>query len=250
MASHPPARCCTIGVTHEGTPTGEVKNIAGTESYVAIASKPHPDVAILLLTDVLGHKFNNAQLIADQVAANGYSVLAPDLFHGDPIPINRPPDFDLMKWLKEGSKGLGHNVQTVEPVVKAAIKWMKEEWGVKRIGAIGYCFGAKYVVRELGEGTIQVGYCAHPSFVEADELKLVKGPLAISAAETDQIFPADKRHESEVILKEAGHPYQINLYSGVEHGFAVRADLENPVAKYAKESAFSQAIVWFDEYLK
>lgn len=99
-------------------------------------------------------------------------------------------------------------------------------------------------------GKIDVGYTAHPSFVDADELRDIKGPLAISAAETDSIFPTEKRHESEVILKEVGYPYQINLYSGVEHGFAVRADLSNPVAKYAKESAFLQALQWFEEHLK
>lgn len=99
-------------------------------------------------------------------------------------------------------------------------------------------------------GKIDVGYTAHPSFVEADELKEIKGPLAISAAETDAIFPTEKRHESEAILKDTGYPYQINLYSGVEHGFAVRADLSNPVTKYAKESAFIQALQWFEEHLK
>ena len=68
--------------------------------------------------------------------------------------------------------------------------------------------------------------------------------------ETDQIFPAEKRHETEVILKEVKMPYQINLYSGVEHGFAVRGDIEKPVQKFAKESAFFQALQWFEEHLK
>lgn len=123
---------------------------------------------------------------------------------------------------------------------------------VQKIGAVGYCFGGKYVVRHLRPeaGKIDAGYTAHPSFVDTDELKEIKGPLAISAAETDSIFPTEKRHESEVILKETGQPYQINLYSGVEHGFAVRADLNNPVAKYAKESAFIQALQWFEEHLQ
>ena len=70
------------------------------------------------------------------------------------------------------------------------------------------------------------------------------------ASETDQIFPAEKRHESEVILKEVKQPYQINLYSGVQHGFAVRCDVNVQQEKYAMESAFLQACAWFDEYLK
>ena len=85
---------------------------------------------------------------------------------------------------------------------------------------MGYCFGAKYIVRHLqpSAGKIDCGYVAHPSFVTAEELRAIKGPLSIAAAETDAIFPAEKRHESEVILRETGQPYQINLYSGVTHG--------------------------------
>ena len=57
------------------------------------------------------------------------------------------------------------------------------EYGVKRLGAVGYCYGAKYVVRGLGEGGgVDVGFIAHPSFVETDELKQIKGPLSIAAA--------------------------------------------------------------------
>lgn len=68
-------------------------------------------------------------------------------------------------------------------------------------------------------------------------------------AETDAIFPTSKRHESEEILAKTGQPYQINLFSGVEHGFAVRADISQPVLRFAKESAFSQAVAWFNQYL-
>lgn len=112
---------------------------------------------------------------------------------------------------------------------------------------------------------------AHPSFVEAEELEAIKGPLSIAAAgeshypemnirlslatntygliEIDSIFPAPKRHESEEILAKIGQPYQINLFSGVEHGFAVRADISKPTNRFAKESAFLQAVAWFNQYL-
>ena len=77
----------------------------------------------------------------------------------------------------------------------------------------------------------------------------ITGPLSIAAAETDSIFPAEKRHKSEVILQKTGHPYQINLYSGVVHGFSVRGDMSVRQEKWAKEQAFYQAIAWFDEHL-
>jgi dienelactone hydrolase len=67
--------------------------------------------------------------------------------------------------------------------------------------------------------------------------------------ESDYVFPDEMRHESEVILKEIGVPYQINLYSGTTHGFAVRANLDDELQKYAKEQAFYQAVVWFTHHL-
>jgi len=168
----------------------------------------------------------------------------PDLFAGDPVPLERPGDFDLMGWLKN------HLPDKTDPIIEASLKEMQEKYGCKKIGAVGYCFGAKYVARYLKKGKIDVGYCAHPSFVEEDELLGIEGPFSISAAQTDQIFTAEKRHRSEELLPKTGQPWQINLYSGVEHGFAVRGDVSNKEVKFAKEAAFTQAVVWFDTHLK
>ena len=77
----------------------------------------------------------------------------------------------------------------------------------------------------------------------------ISGPLSIAAAETDAIFPSEKRHKSEVILKDTKQPYQINLFSGVSHGFSVRCDTSKPIEKFAKEQAFLQGVVWFNEHL-
>lgn len=90
----------------------------------------------------------------------------------------------------------------------------------QKIGGVGYCFGAKYVVRHLNpeQGKLDAGYTAHPAFVDQNELEAIKGPLAIAAAEKDTIFSKEKRQQTEYILGKLGHPTQVNLYYGVEHG--------------------------------
>ena len=45
-------------------------------------------------------------------------------------------------------------------------------------------------------------------------------------------------------------PYSLSLYSDVEHGFALKADLNNPQIKFATETAFLQAVNWFDHFIK
>ncbi|MCJ1360455.1 MAG: hypothetical protein MMC33_010460, partial [Icmadophila ericetorum] len=202
------------------------------------------------ITDVLGHRSNNPQLIADQLADNGYFVLMPDLFYGDPIPMNHAPDFDIGNWIQGAfnEKKISHLPPVIDPIIERCLSEMRTKYQCKKIGGIGYCFGGQYVVRYLKgkPGELDIGYTAHPSNVQVDELRQVKGPLAISAAENDYIFPTEKRHETEQILREIKVPYQINLYSGVQHGFAARCDLSDPRQKYAKEDALLQALRWFE----
>ncbi|KAG6009735.1 hypothetical protein E4U21_001483 [Claviceps maximensis] len=255
MASNAPGRCCSMGSLFEGTPKGKIVKIDDKiDAYVATPSEASSRAnehkhghGIIYLPDVVGI-WQNSKLMADLFAEHGYTTVVLDLFNGDPIKLNSPDGFDFMKWLEEGSDGKNpHTPPSVDPIVEAGIKYIKG-LGVTKLAAVGYCFGAKYVVRHYKDG-IDAGFVAHPSFIEEDELAAITGPLSIAAAETDDIFPVDKRHRSEEILKTTKLPYQINLFSGVKHGFAVRGNLENKTEKFAKEQAFAQAISWFDNHL-
>lgn len=44
---------------------------------------------------------------------------------------------DIMAWLKD------YTTEAVDPIAAATIKYVRETLGVKRVGAVGYCFGAK-----------------------------------------------------------------------------------------------------------
>lgn len=99
--------------------------------------------ALLFLPDIIGI-WQNSKLMADQLAAQGYLTLVLDIFNGDPLPLNRPDDFDFMGWMTKGSDGNNpHTKEAVDPIVQAAIKTLKEQYGAEKIGALGYCFGAK-----------------------------------------------------------------------------------------------------------
>ncbi|KAJ4142106.1 hypothetical protein NW754_014897 [Fusarium falciforme] len=175
----------------------------------------------------------------------------PDLFYGDPVPLNADmATFNLLNWMQGrlGAKKIPHTPQTVDPIVEQSLQTLRGKYKCKTIAVAGYCFGAKYAVRALGSSNIDAAFIAHPAMISKEELENVKGPLAIAAAEIDTIFPASERHESEETLKKLGTPFQINLYSGVHHGFAVRCDLSDRVQRLAKESAFLLALQWFEAY--
>ncbi|KAI5460460.1 Alpha/Beta hydrolase protein [Mariannaea sp. PMI_226] len=251
MASHPPGKCCTEGFRHEGEPRGKLIKIANDSIDAYLATPPDgvvdKKVGILYIADIFGI-WNNSKLLADEFAKNGFTCLIPDLFNGDHFPQPRPPNFDLMGWFAKGTNGDNpHSPEYVDPITVKGIEALKG-LGLSKIGAVGYCFGAKYLIRNYKSG-IQVGFVAHPSFVTEEEFGAITGPLSIAAAQVDSIFPVEKRIASEKILGGLDIPWQINLYSGTEHGFAVRADLTKRQVAFAKEQAFGQAVRWFDEHL-
>lgn len=73
--------------------------------------------------------------------------------------------------------------------------------------------------------------------------------MMMCGIETDDLFPAAKRHETEAILKDMDVAYQISLYSDVDHGFALKADLSKARTKFAAETAFLQAVTWFNAFI-
>lgn len=67
----------------------------------------------------------------------------------------------------------------------------------------------------------------------------------MSCEDGDELMPPELRAELEALLLNISSPYQVNLYSGVPHGFGVRINTTDPVQVFGKESAFLQAVRWF-----
>jgi dienelactone hydrolase len=194
---------------------------------------------LFLLTDILGHRFINIQLLADQFSESGYYVVVPDLFKGDPVSLNPPEGFDILNdWFPR------HVPKITRPIVDKAYSAIAE-WKPAYIVGAGYCFGAKYLVQLMGEKKILSGAAYHPSFVSIEEIKAIKGNLYIAGAESDEIYTPELRGETEAALKEIGASYYTTLASGAEHGFSVRGDISKALVRFAKEQAFTTTIEWF-----
>ena len=53
----------------------------------------------------------------------------------------------------------------------------------------------------------------------------------------DVTYPNKSRHTSEDILAEIKAQYHFQLFSGVEHGFALRGNMENENERRSHDSA-------------
>ncbi|CZT42050.1 related to dienelactone hydrolase family protein [Rhynchosporium secalis] len=243
---------CIGGVLTNKNSTGKYETVGGTNTYLAYPpGKPKnekkTDIAILYLTDIFGTQLVNNRLLADSLALAGYFVVQPDLFNGDPIRVDQlgDPSFNITEWSQR------HPQAAIDAIVTSSITAMKKDYGVKKIGGVGYCFGGKYVARFLAPGKgLDAGFTAHPSNVVADEWKGVAGPLSIAFGELDASSTPAQRAAAEAIFQSTNITFQTNLYSNAEHGFAVRTNLTDPQKAFAQESAYFQAVRWFDAWIK
>ena len=93
--------------------------------------------------------------------------MMPDLFNGDSVALNRPSDFDIAKWTRGeyNAHKHAHMPPQIDPIIDTMLVEMRTKYNCKKVGAVGYCFGAKFVVRHLKpkDKKFDAGYCAHPS---------------------------------------------------------------------------------------
>lgn len=238
--------CCSLPSIHPHTPLGTILSIAGTSTYLTIppnTTAPHSR-AIIYLTEGYGPLLPNSQLLADHLALLLHCpIIMPDQFRNEAFPMVKPPGWDSEAAFIRLQTN--HHPGTVDPMLDKVLAWMQRPMddpkgglgGVQKVGAIGYCFGGRYVIRLLAEGNIKAGVVNHPSFFTLDEVSAlgrpsgdkseggaggkakVWKPLAIFAAETDDILPEGKRRATEDRLKEGGVTWMCTTYAGTEHGF-------------------------------
>ena len=74
---------------HEGTPIGSMEVLHGLQTYVSNPKTPSRGKidTIIMIPDIFGI-YVNAKLLCDEWAGQGYRVVMPDPFMGEPVPTD------------------------------------------------------------------------------------------------------------------------------------------------------------------
>ncbi|PHH77186.1 hypothetical protein CDD82_3633 [Ophiocordyceps australis] len=250
----PPESCCFKGVMHSGTPRGHFEEYAGLRTYVSHpADKPaSADAArrvLLYFTDVYGI-YTNALLVMDSFADAGYLVVGADYLRGDSFwkhqdkDGNDLPTWDRKAWVAERIADCNESVPVWTAAIKAAHGGPETKYA-----CVGYCFGAPYVCRALAVGDAAVGAFAHPASLQDSHFRDIKGPLFLACTDVDFTFPPEARRQAIDILRTEKKTWQLQLFTDIDHGFALRGDMDNPYQRYVKEASFSAMLAWLNHWL-
>ena len=210
-----------------------------THGYLATpASGKGPGVLVIQeWWGLVGH----IKKVCDRFAAEGFSALAPDMYHGQTA---SEPD-------GAGKLFMALNIAQAEKDLRGAATYLTQHSSTARLGAVGFCMGGQLA---LFAGTLNpsVGavvnfYGIHPN-VKPDYSRL-SGPVLGLFAEKDSFVTPQVAQDTDAAIKKAGKQSEIHIYPNVDHAFFndERPDAYN---KAAADDAWRRTLAHFRQHLK
>ncbi len=197
--------------------------------FVAPSDMFEPLPAVIMIHEWWGLN-DNIRAMADRLAAEGYIVLAVDLYGGKTASTSAEAR-NLMLSVVE-------DPETANANIRSAYEFVEATAGAPRIASLGWCFGGSWSLNtallfpdELDASVIYYGQ------VTADEEKLrpVNTPILGLFAADDSGIKVSSVEAFEAALKRLRKDYKIHIYPGVGHAFA------NPSGNNYDEAAAADA---------
>src|SRR6266852_1324414 len=149
--------------------------------------------------------------VAERLAAEGFSALAPDMYHGQTA---SEPD-------GAGKLFMALNIGQAEKDLRGATTYLKAYSSTTKVGAVGFCMGGQLALfaatLDASIGACVNFYGIHPN-VKPDYRQLA-GPVLGLYAENDGFVTPDVAKGVDKAIKEAGKSSEIHIYPGVNHAF-------------------------------
>jgi carboxymethylenebutenolidase len=184
--------------------------------------------------------------VADQLAAEGFIAIAPDLLTSK----NLPNSTDSVPAELATAAIRTLNADDVHRQILAAANYaMNLPSAVKRYGIVGFCWGGgvsfEHAVRSPSLGASVVYYGTSPATASLASVKApVLGLYGGNDARVDATIPP-----ADTAMKALGKTYQPHLFEGAGHGFLRQQGGQEGANLKATQQAWPATIAWFRRYL-
>lgn len=185
-------------------------------AYVA-DGKTRGGPAIVVIQEIFG--VNKVMRdIADSLAEEGYTAVAPDLFWRIEPGIDITDQTDA-EWEKAFSYFKAFNIDKGIEDITSTIDWVRAQ-GHSNVGAVGYCLGGllAYLTGTRTSIDATVGYYGVGIDNYLGEAGKAKKPVLLHVAEEDGFVSKDSQAKMKAGLTASN--FQLYWYPGRDHAFA------------------------------
>ena len=222
-------------------------NDSGSFSGYLAAPKSGKGPGIVVIQEIFGVN-EVMRKISDELAAQGYTALCPDLFWRQQPGI-QITDKTEAEWARAFELFKGFDQTKGVDDLKATLAALRKHPACTgKVGAVGYCLGGRlaYLMSTRTDVDASIGYYGVGIEGLVDEAKNIKKPLMLHIAEEDKFVPKDAQQKVKDALGNNPN-VTIHSYPGVDHAFA-RIDGQHWDAK-AAESANKRTADFFKKHL-
>ena len=179
--------------------------------------------------------------VCDRFAAEGFTALAPDMFHGKTAD---EPD-------SAGKLFMALNIAQAEKDLKGAAQYLAGQSSSTKLGAVGFCMGGQLALFAAtvnpSIGATVNFYGIHPN-VKPDYSKL-SGPVLGLFAEKDGFVTPQVAKDVDAAIKKAGKQSEIHIYPNADHAF-FNDERPDVYDKAAAQDAWRRTLDFFRQHVK
>jgi carboxymethylenebutenolidase len=176
--------------------------------------------AVVVIQEIFGVN-GVMRAIADDLAAQGYLAICPDLFWRIEPGIDIT-DQSEAEWAKAFELYTAFNVDKGVADIAATLATIRADEGCNgKVGSVGFCLGGLLSFLTATRTDIDAAVCFYGVGIEnkVDEAKSLKRPIMLHVAEEDQFVP--KAAQATLTEALSGHPLvTLHSYAGRDHAFA------------------------------
>lgn len=185
--------------------------------------------------------------VADQLAADGFIAIAPDLLTAKRLPgspLDPNPDS-----ARAAIQSLSYDY--VHRGIRAVADYgMRLPAALPRYGVVGFCWGGsrsfEHAIASPTVGAAVVYYGGSPP---NDSLTRVRAPVLGLYGENDARVNATVPR-ADSAMKRIGQTYTYRMFAGAGHGFLRAQDGANGANLAASREAWPMTVQWFRRYLR
>ncbi|KAH7089419.1 Alpha/Beta hydrolase protein [Paraphoma chrysanthemicola] len=262
---------CFRGQDHFGPTAGSETVMYGLDVYITRppeSSDKHSQNVIVLFSDAFGWGTTNLRLLADSYARRtGAQVLLPDLMDGayiNQITVGTSICKSINVLIVQAAyyiipffiRNPAHKRYNL--AVDFVSNLRTELPAGARIGVAGFCWGAHATTRlarcdhisNANQPLIDAAFTAHPSEVKVDDFSGIKVPYSMIIGDIDFAMKIeDVKKVTGILAANTALENEVVVVPGARHGFAVRANPNDPSEKEMADQAEDQLVRWFCVHL-
>lgn len=180
--------------------------------------------------------------VAERFARAGFTVLAPDLYHGETA--SEPDEARKLAMTLDRDRAVDE--------ILAAVAYLESRAtpGPPGVGVVGWCLGGGLALSAAAESdAIDAVVCFYGQPLAEEDTDRLKAPVLGLFGEDDHGIPAERVREFAGRLDQLEIPHNIKIYEGAGHAF-FNDTRPSTYDEEAASDAWERTLNWFRRYLE